>query len=298
VVVNTTGPWSDRLTSAVQTDVRRLRLTKGVHIILPRRKLPLSAAVIFFSPTDKRPLVAIPTENLVIVGPTETEYEGDPGRVRPEREDVEYLLEALTSFFPDFNVAREEVVARAGLRPLYDQSHKPAGEVSRAYHIEWQRDGLLCVLGGKLTLHRQAAEQALGVLAQRLGSQASQSELAVAQKLPGAQWTCPPEHLSEKLREAGLHEDTIAHLLGTYGSRALLFVDLLAEEPSGRERIAAPLPFIRAEAAFSMRYEMAASAEDFAERRTDLALRARVEGISPELEIVWRAALASPVAYV
>ena len=298
VLVNTTGPWSDRLTSAVQTEGRRLRLTKGVHIILPRRRLPLSAAVIFFSPRDKRPLVAIPTENLVIVGPTETEYEGDPGHVRPEREDVEYLLEALTSFFPDVRVTCEDVVARAGLRPLYDQGHKPAGEVSRAYHIEWQRDGLLCVLGGKLTLHRQAAEQALGVLAQRLGGTASQGESSAAQKLPGAQWTCPPEQVSAKLREAGLLEDTIAHLLGTYGSRALLFVDLLAEEPFGRERIAAPLPFIRAEAAFSMHYEMAACASDFAERRTDLALRARVEGINLELDDVWRAALESAVAYV
>ncbi|HEX8773665.1 MAG TPA: glycerol-3-phosphate dehydrogenase/oxidase [Pyrinomonadaceae bacterium] len=298
VLVNTTGPWSDRLTSAVQTKSRRLRLTKGVHIILPRRRLPLSAAVIFFSPADKRPLVAIPTENLVIVGPTETEYEGDPASVRPEREDVEYLLEALTSFFPDFNVTCEDVVARAGLRPLYDQSHKPAGEVSRAYHIEWQRDGLLCVLGGKLTLHRQAAEQALNVLAHRLGSGPSQPESSVAQKLPGALWTCPPEHVSAKLRETGLCEDTIAHLLATYGSRALMFVDLLTEEPFGRERIAAPLPFIRAEAAFSMRYEMAACAEDFAERRTDLALRARVEGISLGLDDVWRAARERPVAYV
>lgn len=298
VLVNTTGPWSDRLTSALQRDGRRLRLTKGVHIILPRRKLPLSAAVIFFSPSDKRPLVAIPTENLVIVGPTETEYEGEPGHARPEREDVDYLLEALTSFFPDLSLTCEEVVARAGLRPLYDQSHKPAGEVSRAYHIEWQRDGLLCVLGGKLTLHARAAEEALNVIGQRLGYRASQRESTEAQRLPGALWTCPPVQVSEKLREAGLPEDTIAHLVGTYGSRALLFADLLAEEPFGKEQIAAPLPFIRAEAAFSMRYEMAACAEDFAERRTDLALRARVEGIRLELDDVWRAALESPIAYV
>jgi glycerol-3-phosphate dehydrogenase len=299
VLVNTTGPWSDRLTSDLHTEGRRLRLTKGVHIILPRRKLPLSVAVIFFSPRDKRPLVAIPSDNLVIVGPTETEYEGEPGRAQPEREDIEYLLEALTSFFPDFEVTHEDVLARAGLRPLYDQSRKPAAEVSRAYHIEWQREGLLSVLGGKLTLHRQAAEEALNVLSQRLGCAVnSQGESSKAQRLPGALWTCSPERVSEKLLEAGVGEDSTAHLLDTYGSRALLFPELLAEEPEGRERIAPPLPFIRAEAAFSARYEMAVSAQDFAERRTDLALRAKVEGIALELDDLWRATPENRVAYV
>jgi glycerol-3-phosphate dehydrogenase len=302
VVVNTTGPWSDRLTGRVHKGARRLRLTKGVHIILPRRLLPLSHAVIFFSPSDKRPLVAIPTENLVIVGPTETEFEGEPGSARPERQDIEYLLEALCSFFRGYSVKAREVTARAGLRPLYDQSGKPAGEVSRAYHIEWQREGLLSVLGGKLTLHRQAAEEALRVLRPKLGCAKAQLHrwTSKAERLPGALWPCSPAQVMERLREAGVREDSIAHLLGTYGSRALLFADLLAEEPTGRELIAPPLPFIRAEAAFSMRYEMAACMQDFTERRTDLALRASAEGRRLELEPdeVWSATRESQVTFV
>jgi glycerol-3-phosphate dehydrogenase len=300
VLVNTTGPWSDRLTSRIHAGARRLRLTKGVHLIAPRRLLPLSHAVIFFSPRDKRPLVAIPTENLVIIGPTETEYEGEPGCAVPEPCDIEYLLEALWSFFPDCAVSSGDVLARAGLRPLYDQSGKPAGEVSRAYHIEWQREGLLSVLGGKLTLHRQAAEKALKVLAHGLGPTVRpvQGDAGTTQKLPGAVWACPPDEIMEKLQEAGVSGDSVAHLLNTYGSRALLFVDLLAEEPAGAQRIAPPLPFIRAEAVFSMRYEMATCAEDFTERRTDLALRAHVEGRSLELDGMWQAVAENGVAYV
>jgi glycerol-3-phosphate dehydrogenase len=295
VVVNTTGPWSDRLTGSINPSTRRLRLTKGVHIIVPRRLVPLSQAVIFFSPSDKRPLVAIPTENLVIVGPTETEFEGEPGHVVPEPNDIEYLLEALHGFFPGFPVASSDVVARAGLRPLYDQSGKPAGEVSRAYHIEWQREGLLSVLGGKLTLHRQAAEEAFNVLAQRLGCAPPRASSPAL--LPGAVWPCSRETVAEKLSDAGVRPDAVLHLLKTYGSRALLFLELLAEEPALCEPLAPPLPFIRAEAAFSMRYERAACAQDFMERRTDLALRAKVEGITLDLDGLWRADRQSPVAY-
>ena len=300
VVVNTTGPWSDRLTSRTQAATRRLRLTKGVHIILPRRKLPLSQAAVFFSPVDRRPLVAIPNENLIIVGPTETEFEGEPGEARPEPQDIAYLLEALSSFFPGFSIREQELVARAGLRPLYDQGTKPAAEVSRAYHIEWQHDGLLSVLGGKLTLHRQAAEETLKVLARYLNAPHARFEpgASAPTALPGAVWPCPPEQVMDRLLEAGLAPDSTEHLLRTYGSRALLFVELLGEEPLWREKLAPPLPFIAAEAVFSMRYEMAACAEDFLERRTDLSLRAKMEGSSLEPERVWRAAFESAVACV
>nr|MBA3805900.1 FAD-dependent oxidoreductase [Acidobacteriota bacterium] len=303
VVVNTTGPWSDTLTSRINASKRRLRLTKGVHLIMPRRLLPLSQAVVLFSPRDSRPLVAIPVENLVIVGPTETEYEGQPGGAQPEREDIEYLLEALWSFFPDCTVTAQDVVARAGLRPLYDQSKgKPAGEVSRSYHIEWHRAGLLSVLGGKLTLHRQAAEAALNVLSPGLARARDLTRASASDplQLPGAVWACSPESVMEKLLGAGIAQDCVEHLLRTYGSRALLFVRLLAEEPLWRERIAPPLPHIRAEAIFSQRYEMAVYAQDFLERRTDLALRAKMDGLDLGLELdnLWAASKGMMAAYV
>lgn len=288
VLVNTTGPWSDKLTGRINASTRRLRLTKGVHLVLPRRLLSLSSAVVLFSPRDKRPLVAIPSENMVVVGPTETQYSGLPGEAAPEPEDTAYLLEALREFFPDCLVTPEDTIARAGLRPLYDKSQtRPAAEVSRAYHIEWHREGLLSVLGGKLTLHRRAAEEALSVLSHQLNARhsvASKSARA-ALHLPGAIWHCSPESLMERLLEAGLPEDSARHLLRTYGGRALMFVELLAENGAWRERIIPPLPHIRAEAIFSMRYEMATCAEDFTERRTDLMLRARMEGCFEDTEL-------------
>ncbi|HVG32262.1 MAG TPA: glycerol-3-phosphate dehydrogenase/oxidase [Pyrinomonadaceae bacterium] len=288
VLVNTTGPWSDKLTSRINASSRRLRLTKGVHLVLPRRLLPLSSAVVLFSPRDGRPLVAIPAENMVVVGPTETEYEGLPGEARPEREDTEYLLEALKEFFPECRVTPEDTVARAGLRPLYDKrAGRPAGEVSRAYHIEWQREGLLSVLGGKLTLHRQAATEALDVLSRKLNAShaVASKKRRASLHLPGAVWHSSPESVTKKLLDAGVRQDSVEHLLSTYGSRALLFVELLAEDHTLRERIIPPLPHIRAEAVFSMRYEMATCAEDFMERRTDLMLRAKVEGCFDEVEL-------------
>lgn len=302
VLVNTTGPWSDKLTGRIDASSRRLRLTKGVHLVLPRTMLPLSSAVVLFSPRDNRPLVAIPVENMVVVGPTETDYEGLPGEVRPGLEDTQYLLEALREFFPDCRVTPEDTVARAGLRPLYERrGGRPAGEVSRAYHIEWHSEGLLSVLGGKLTLHRQAAAEALRVLSRKLNAShaVDQRHARAVRMLPGAVWNFSPESLTKKLLEAGVRQDCAQHLLRTYGSRALLFVELLAEDRTWRERIIPALPHIRAEAVFSMRYEMATCAEDFMERRTDLMLRAKMEGFDKvRLEDFWHSLHESAVVCV
>lgn len=293
VVVNAAGPWADHLANRAALEKHRLRLSKGVHLVIPRRRLPLSHAVIFFAPRDRRALVAIPAENFVVVGPTETEYEGAPGRAVAEREDIDYLLEALRDFFPEAEIEREDVVAaRAGLRPLYGTGARAAGQVSRAYHIEWQREGFLSVLGGKLTLHRHAAALTVRLLAselkiERSGARARQ----VNQALPGARWdNSSPGEAQPLLLETGLTEESAAHLIRTYGSRALLFLDMLAAEPELSRRIAPALPHIAAEAQFSIQREWAVTPQDFFERRGDLALCLKAEGVNvpPELTRFWR----------
>lgn len=307
VVVNASGPWSDRLAPGQAAGVRPLRLTKGVHVFLPRRRLPLACAVAFRARRDGRHMVVIPFDNLLLVGPTETEYRGRPDDARPEPEDVDYLLDSLGAAFDgaDFRAA-DVLAARAGLRPLYDDGSRAAGQVSRSYRVEWQQDGLLSIVGGKLTLHRRAARDALRLISRRLGPvrastrarpQATRADSTARTSatartgsaertawadapLPGAAWDCQPERLAEDLREAGLAEDSAAHLLETYGARAALFLPLLAEGPGLRLKLLPALPHVRAEAVFAARHEMAVSAEDFTERRTDLALLALAEGVT------------------
>ncbi len=80
-VVNAAGPWSDMLARSVDPGRHRLRLTKGVHLVLPRHRLPLAVGVNLFSPRDGRAFMARPVGNLVFVGPTETDYAGDPSAV-------------------------------------------------------------------------------------------------------------------------------------------------------------------------------------------------------------------------
>lgn len=298
IIISTTGPWSDRFIAQCSSSQfasmarPRLRLTKGVHIVVPRRLMPLAHGVIFFSPRDRRPLIAIPSENMVIIGTTETAFDGndDPGTVQIDSEDTNYLLEAAQNFFTTSSLTRKSIVAAwAGVRPLYDETARPVGEVSRAYAIKWQGENLLSVLGGKLTLHRRAAIDVLRAVLPKLNRASSQSGIAI-HPLSGAVWSgSSPDETTQSLLKAGIEEDSVAHLISVYGSRSLLFTELVAENPAWRKRIVPVLPHIWAELAFAQRAEMAVHPQDFLARRTDLALRAKAEtcALPLELETLW-----------
>ena len=85
-VVNATGPWADSLPHSSV----RLRLTKGVHLVIDRRRLPVPDAVVMTE--GKRILFAIPWGERVILGTTDTDYDGPIEDVRTEPADVEYIL--------------------------------------------------------------------------------------------------------------------------------------------------------------------------------------------------------------
>ena len=277
-VVNAAGPWSDALVRTLDPKRHRLRLTKGVHIILPHRRLPLSVGVNLFSPRDGRAFMARPAGNLVFVGPTETEYEGDPAAVTAEPVDRDYLLQTINAYFPAVRISSADVVGMtAGLRPLYDRPGRAAGEVSRSYEIVWGPEGLLSVLGGKLTLHRLAAQEAVRFLEPRFGH-GPMSPDGAAPLLPGGRWDQPAIRIGAQLGACGVTPETIEHLMATNGGRSAALPEMLRDHPEWGEPLVPGLPHIWAEIPFARESEMAVKPEDYLLRRSDLALMAAAAG--------------------
>ncbi|MSU59160.1 MAG: glycerol-3-phosphate dehydrogenase/oxidase [Pedosphaera sp.] len=153
-VVNATGPWADGLPhSRVQ-----LRLTKGIHLVVERHRLPVPATVVM---TDgKRILFTTPWGERTILGTTDTDYDGPLDRVVADAEDIRYVLGVTNQFFPAAKLTNAHVISTwAGLRPLLaDPNGKPA-DISRAHEITNPEPGWWDVAGGKLTTYRLMAEQ-------------------------------------------------------------------------------------------------------------------------------------------
>jgi len=154
VVVNATGPWADGLSHSRV----KLRLTKGVHLVVDRNRVPVPETVVMTE--GKRILFAIPWGERTILGTTDTDYDGSVDEVRSDRTDFEYVLRIANYFFPNASLGLKDVISSwAGLRPLVADPNGNPSEISRSHEIDNPEPGWWDVSGGKLTTYRLMAEQ-------------------------------------------------------------------------------------------------------------------------------------------
>ena len=174
-VVNAAGPWVESLLPADGGDrsAPRLHLSKGVHLVVERARLPVRNMVMMTA-EDGRPVFAIARGGVTYVGTTDTSHAGGPEHW-PEvtADDIAYLLRAVAGHFPAAGIGERDIVASwAGLRPLINQPGKAAREMSRRDEI-WRHGPLVTVAGGKLTGFRKMAEEAMGAVGEVLGRELS-----------------------------------------------------------------------------------------------------------------------------
>ena len=153
-VVNAAGPWAAELPHSSV----KLRLTKGIHLVIARDRLPVPEAVAITQ--GHRLLFVIPWGERVILGTTDTDYQGALDKVRAEPEDIAYVLRSVNEYFPSTSLSEADVISTwAGLRPLVANPDGSPSDISRAHEIRNPEPGWWDVAGGKLTIYRLMAEQ-------------------------------------------------------------------------------------------------------------------------------------------
>jgi glycerol-3-phosphate dehydrogenase len=173
-IVNATGPWSDRLPLSKTT----LRLTKGVHLVVDRARFNVPEAVVLAE--GDRILFAIPWGERVILGTTDTDYDGDLANPPCESADVAYVLEVVNATFPTARLTPADLVSTwAGLRPLVADPRGNPSDISRRHEIGMSHPGWWDVTGGKLTTYRLMAEETIDQVVPYLGGQSTPCTTAV-----------------------------------------------------------------------------------------------------------------------
>jgi glycerol-3-phosphate dehydrogenase len=288
VVVNATGPFSD----SFDRGRRNLRPTLGVHIVVSADRLPHGGRVVVLrSPRDNRLFFVMPAGPRTIIGTTDTDWSpaDEPGRapgvgdeIRARRGDVEYLLEAANHGFPPARLAPEDVLATtAGLRPLIApaRASNTPSQTSREHELIRESDGLVTIVGGKLTTLRRMGQQVVDVVAEILRNKGREEPIGpcvtTKRPLPGGG---PPAPLPADGHE--LPADVRAHLVATYGSRLLDVLALRATAPALAERIDPELPYLWAEVVHAIQQEHAREVADVLMRRVPLYRQARDQGLA------------------
>jgi len=306
-IINATGPWTDDvLAMSGPRTAPMLRLTKGIHIVVEREKLPVDHAVVLFHPTDDRLLFALPWGDRTYVGTTDTDYAGAPGAEAATLADVDYCIEAINAHFPTQSISRADVVATwAGLRPLIapepEDGEVVESKVSREHQITVGGDGLITIAGGKLTTYRKMAKEVVDVAVHLLKlsdvlPEDLQSAHTFKAPLPGAVgWPEDDDHgkvVAElsKVCDCDLSDAVRRHLVDTYGMRALELAKLCADDPSLTEPIVPGRVEIMAQVNFGVQEELAASVSDIMVRRTQIVFRDYDQGLGAVDKVATRMA--------
>lgn len=287
VVINATGPWTDRTRDLVESRPALIRPTKGVHIVVPRERLPLRHAVVCPHPTDKRVMFALPWGDRSYIGTTDTDFEGDPHDVYATGDDVRYLLTCTDTFFPGAQLTPADVLATwAGLRPLVAEGGT-ASSVSREHSIIVDADGLITIAGGKLTTYRkmgaELVDRAVALL--RLTGAVKQplaEAFTARQPLPGAVgWPedDDAERVEALVKEAGVDDVTAELLVQTYGTRAVDLARRMAAQPESAVPIVEGRPERLVQVDFAVEKELAKTVRDVMIRRTQLYYRDADQGL-------------------
>jgi glycerol-3-phosphate dehydrogenase len=273
-IVNAAGVWADEVRTLDEgTDPDSIRPAKGIHITVPWAKVRNDIAAVVPVPKDKRSVFVVPwlpTDDggfeLTYIGTTDTDYDGPVDDPQCTADDIAYLLRAINAAVTEPLTEADVVGTWAGLRPLVKAaSSGRTADLSRRHKVVVSDHGVVTVTGGKLTTYRQMAEDTVDAVVAHLRDLPRSARRCRTAKLRlrGAQAADPGA--------GGLDR----HLADRHGSEARVLRALIDDDPSLADPLVPGLPYVRAEAVYAARHEMAVTLDDVLTRRTRARLQRR-----------------------
>jgi len=280
-IVNATGIFSEQVQLLSGEEPRvQIEPSKGVHLVFACEDLPIgNNAVVLPETDDKRILFIVPWQSRVIVGTTDAGT-GDLDHPMAANDDIAYLLKHLNRYLAT-QLTHEHIVSTyAGYRPLLksrSRRHSNA-QLSRTHVVMESPNGLVSIVGGKLTTYRRMAQDTVDILSKRDRSKLTHPTRNLA--LHGsAGWYVEKQTLAHDAEALGLAPDIIDQLGQSYGTEMRKVLELVASDRSLAERLINDLPYIKAQVVYACRYEMALTPHDILARRTAITLEDRRRGL-------------------
>jgi glycerol-3-phosphate dehydrogenase len=256
VVINATGVWAGQLTPGIV-----LRPSRGTHLVLSQKVFGgLSAGLTVAVPGERgRFVFALPApDERVYLGLTdEDESGGIPDVPTASEAEIDFLLNTISSVLQT-PLSRADVLGSySGLRPLLDAGGGSTSDISRQHQVIIAPDGLVTVVGGKLTTYRRMAQD------------------AVDAALNGAKLTAPGCRTARLPLVGATSRENLSEvaaplrLVQKYGVEA---AQVLSPDPALNAPIADGISTTHAELRFAVAHEGALDTDDLLDRRTRIGL--------------------------
>lgn len=266
-VVNTIGQW---------TPDSGCRLTKGIHLILP--KMLDGEALLLTAESDGRVFFIIPWYGITLLGTTDTDYSGGIEQVRVEADEVAYLLTEANRVLNVNWTAADVIGSYAGLRVLKQSPKAMPSDVSRDWELKVADDGLLTSIGGKITSAREDAAHIVNTICANLGlDKACKTNARPFPWLAAAedfrQWA---DAVLVKAAALGIDSESALWLIRRHAKRVPMVFELIEQDAALAQRITPTLPLIFADLVFCAGNEMVVHLEDLLRRRIPLSILAKM----------------------
>ena len=264
-----TGPWTGRQLLGEPGD-DLLFLSKGIHLVVEARDVPVRQPLVVQAPGQGRISFVVPWGSRTYLGTTDDPYTGDPGRAGVTKADEVAVLEVVSRALAGARLRPDRVIsAWAGVRPLVrperEARGKPTADISRRHRVVINADGVIGLVGGKLTTFRSMAEELVDEVCRRLqhghGRAAGPCRTHLEPIVPG-----PPLSLAERA------DPLLSDLEPRHGPRARDLATRVVDDPTAGERLIADLPYRWCEVDEAIAHEGALHLTDILRRRLPLAL--------------------------
>jgi glycerol-3-phosphate dehydrogenase len=285
VVVNACGVWADdvrALDEGVHPD--SIRPAKGVHVTVPWHLVRNTIAVVVPVPKDKRSVFVVPwggapgeDPRFTYIGTTDTDYDGPVDDPQCTPADVEYVLRAINHSVTGSRITEADVLGTwAGLRPLVKSATTGrTADLSRGHKVAISRSGVVTVTGGKLTTYRHMAADAVDAAATALGGNVVGR---VSRRSPTSRLRLRGADGYDVL--AASTDPRTRYLADRHGGEATVLLAMIGRDPTLGETLVEGTDYLRAEAVYAARYEMARTLTDVLARRTRALLQAREASVA------------------
>jgi glycerol-3-phosphate dehydrogenase len=272
IVINATGIWAGEVAPGI-----KLRPSRGTHLVLPQSAFGgLSAILTVPVPGElARVVMAIPApDGRVYVGPTDEEAPGPVSDVPVATDaEIDFLL-GIIGAAVQVPLTRADLIGTyAGLRPLLDTGHHSGvdrtADISRRHAVITGPDGLVTIVGGKLTTYRRMAQDAVDAALEATAQAAAGGPQRELPLRPCRTHKIPLVGAASPVRLAAVRAPS--RFVQRYGVEA---PEVIAGDPALLTPIAPGLETTHAELRFGVLHEGAMTESDLLDRRTRLGLSA------------------------
>jgi glycerol-3-phosphate dehydrogenase len=263
------GVWSNELHEHFDiTPHYSVRMSKGVHIVVPRSAIESSVGMIL--KTAVSVLFVIPwTADKWLIGTTDTDYTGDKVNPLADAADVDYILEQVNKVLLKPITRSDLLGVYAGLRPLVSsEGASSTTKISREHIVDHPVPGFVSIAGGKYTTYRVMAKDAVDAAASDLGRPIPESVTRGTPILGADGYHALVNSADRLASDLGISKSEAIRLLDRYGSEIFEFGGIIANNPHLREPLGHGCEYLGVEIYYAASHEGAMSVSDVLLRRT------------------------------